>query len=594
MPDEGAEQPRKRASTPSAPAASKLRASSLAPATPNRKRGLPPVYTVKKGINPLPEPFRPLTLADIKAGLPVGLPNTGVIKVSERDVLPRQLFVFGNGDMGQHGFGTEALDEIKRPRKHPWVDGKNAKGELGIGGFEEVAAGGMHSLAIDSNGRLWSWGINDNAALGRQTTREPDIEAEVFETEPMPVEGLSPSGVGIISGPKEQGGGKEGPVETFRATRIAAGDSVSVALSEDGQVRVWGSFRSNDGLLGFDGQVGSSKTQFKPVSLPNLLRHSFVQVACGDDHVLALTTTGLVYSWGNGQQAQLGRRIIERRKINGLNPEKVGLKDIVLIGTGAYHSFAVDKKGQVFGWGLNSLRQVGIDSEEDIVPTPRIISALSPKELSSTRDVRVVSITAGQHHSLFLLSDGRVFGCGRCDGCELGLAPEHKAMAEVIEMRQKWKAKREAELNIEMAAWEKKIKAKKDAAAMATTNGINAASAAAAAMANVVSSDDLPPTMGPPPDEYIPTPVHVPFPRDVKIASLSSGARHVLAVSTQGVVYSWGFGNQSQLGLGDEEAAQTPTEVRSKQFKGFLGVMVSAGGQHSTVLAVRDPAIQVE
>lgn len=64
----------------------------------------------------------------------------------------------------------------------------------------------------------------------------------MFETEPMPVEGISPSGYGILGGPAPAGG-KEGEVDKFRATRIAAGDSVSVALSEEGDIRVWGSFR---------------------------------------------------------------------------------------------------------------------------------------------------------------------------------------------------------------------------------------------------------------------------------------------------------------------------------------------------------------
>lgn len=497
--------------------------------------------------------------------------------------------MFGNGDMGQHGLGTEALDEIKRPRKHGWVAEKIAKGDLGAGGLEQIIAGGMHTLAIDSNGKLWSWGVNDHAALGRQTTREADVEAEVYETEPLPVEGLSPTGRGVLPGPKAAGGGQQGDVETFRATRVAAGDSISAALSQDGQLRVWGSFRSNDGLLGFDGQVGSSKTQFQPTALPTLSQHSFVQVSCGDDHILALTTTGIVFAWGNGQQAQLGRRIIERRKINGLTPEKVGIKDAVLIGTGAYHSFVVDKKGQVWGWGLNSLQQVGIDSEEDIVATPRLLTALLPSKLSPNGDVRVVGIAAGQHHSLFLLSDGRVFGCGRCDGCELGLSPEHEAMKSVLEARQEWKATREAELKVEMEAYQKRMEDKRKAAA-ANTNGANAA------MANVVSADDLPPTIGTAPDGIISKPVHIPFPGgdSTKIASLSSSARNVLAVSTQGTVYSWGYGNQSQLGLGDEEAVETPTEVKSKQYKGFKGVMVSAGGQHSALLAVRDPEVTVE
>lgn len=584
-----------KATTPSratTPQPTLARSASVTPGTPTRggargKRGQPPVYVIRKGINSLPEPVKALTLADVKNGLPVGGPVAGA-NPTTTDVLPRQLFVFGNGDMGQHGLGTDVIDEIKRPRKHVWVDEKNTSGALGVGGFEQIAAGGMHTLAVDGNGRLWSWGINDNAALGRQTGREPDTEAEVFETQPMRVEGLAPNGKGVLAGSKEAGGGTEGEVDIFRATRVAAGDSISAALSEDGQVRVWGSFRSNDGLLGFDGQVGSSKMQFQPVSLPALQQHSFSQIACGDDHILALTTTGLVYTWGNGQQLQLGRRIIERRKINGLNPEKVGLRDVVLIGTGAYHSFAVDKKGNVYGWGLNSLKQVGIDSEEDTVATPRLIPSLSPKELSSDGSVKVVAITAGQHHSLFLLSDGRVFGCGRCDGCELGLdSSSNAAMLEVEKMRKEWRAKRQEELKVEMAAWEKRMAAKKEAAG-------EAGQPAESALSSVVSSDDLPPVMGPPPDEYIATPVHVPFPAGAKISTISAGARFNLATDSEGKVYSWGFGNQSQLGLGDEESAEVPTEVKSKQFKGHRAVLVAAGGQHSTVLAVRDPEVAVE
>lgn len=47
--------------------------------------------------------------------------------------------------------------------------------------------------------------------------------SEVLETQPMLVDGL----------------GAEG----FKAVRVAAGDSVSLALSDLGEVRCWGSFR---------------------------------------------------------------------------------------------------------------------------------------------------------------------------------------------------------------------------------------------------------------------------------------------------------------------------------------------------------------
>jgi len=334
--------------------------------------------------------------------------------------------------------------------------------------------------------------------------------------------------------------------------------------------------QSNDGLLGFDGTVGSDRTQFLPVALPVLTKYSFVQVACGDDHVVALTTDGIVFTWGNGQQSQLGRRIIERRKINGLTPERLSIKHIVTIGAGAYHSFAIDKTGNVWAWGLNSLRQTGIDSDEDTIPIPRKVDGLSPSDLGGAR---VIQITAGQHHSLFLLDDGRVFGAGRCDGFELGIDESHPSMKKVIEKRNAWAAKREDELKVEIPAWEKRMEQKR--ASQASASGGQAGS-----MDMVVSEEDMPPRKGPPPDEYVSEPIHIPFPNSAKVVSIACGARHNLAVDKDGVVYSWGFGVSSQLGQGDEEQMETPTPVKSKQLLPYSTVVATAGGQHSILLAV--------
>ena len=101
------------------------------------------------------------------------------------------------------------------------------------GGLEAVAAGGMHTLTIDEGGRIRSWGINDNACLGRVTSDVLDadgnvIENEALETVPFVIESLEK--------------------ENFRAVSVAAGDSVSVAVSDKGEIRAWGSFRVGDGL----------------------------------------------------------------------------------------------------------------------------------------------------------------------------------------------------------------------------------------------------------------------------------------------------------------------------------------------------------
>lgn len=121
----------------------------------------PPGYVVRKGFNALPASIPAITKEILQADLastatsaiPAETPAN--VKVLENgEALAREMFVFGNGDMGQHGLGTEALDEIKRPRRHAWVAKANEEGKLGKGGLEMIAAGGMHSLAIDSTGRV--------------------------------------------------------------------------------------------------------------------------------------------------------------------------------------------------------------------------------------------------------------------------------------------------------------------------------------------------------------------------------------------------------------------------------------------------------
>ncbi|QRV82740.1 RCC1/BLIP-II protein [Ceratobasidium sp. AG-Ba] len=435
-----------------------------------------------------------------------------------------QVFVFGNGDMGQFGLGTDTLGDISRPRLHSWFKDAIEAGVLGRG---------MHTLAVDELGKNGSQGINDNAALGRPTigVAHPErpnelIEAEVLETQPMVVQG-SVRSMFVLA--------------TRSAWRL-----------------------SSDGLLGFDPSA-PRVTQVLPTVPEKLARERFTQITCGTDHVLALTAKGVIVAWGNGQQAQLGRRIIERRKINGLVPHRLALRRIRLVGSGSYHSFAVDDKGEVWAWGLNSMRQCGVGLDEDVVAQPTIVPGLSPSKLGKGR--RVVAVSGGEHHSIFLLNDGSVYGCGRCDGFELGLADEHPAMVELRARTQK--AKEEAEED-----WVK----------------------------NGGQLSEMPPFIT---DEYVPEPVQIFFPppptasdpdpplvhgkKTTKIASISVGTRHNLAVSEAGHAYSWGYGNQGQLGLGPQvEGQRVPKRVRSKAMEGFKVIGCAAGGQHCLLMCVKE------
>lgn len=68
------------------------------------------------------------------------------------------IFIFGDGDCGQLGFGEDVTERL-RPAPLD-VDGKR---------FVQVVCGGMHTAALSKDGSVYTWGVNDEGALGRPT-----------------------------------------------------------------------------------------------------------------------------------------------------------------------------------------------------------------------------------------------------------------------------------------------------------------------------------------------------------------------------------------------------------------------------------------
>lgn len=112
-----------------------------------------------------------------------------------------------------------------------------------------------------------------------------------------------------------------------------------------------------------------------------------------------------------------------------MEPEHLDIREAVVIGTGSYHSFAVDKNGTVWAWGLNNFGQLGFKSASRITDAVHYnaedVPALHPDVTGS----KVVQIAGGEHHTLFRLEDGRVFAVGRNDGGQLGVTLDHPSMS---------------------------------------------------------------------------------------------------------------------------------------------------------------------
>ncbi|TFK24771.1 RCC1 domain-containing protein [Coprinopsis marcescibilis] len=325
------------------------------------------------------------------------------------------VFIWGASDSGQLGLG-ERMDEVPRPKPHPWVKENILKGTFGTepgAGIVTVTSGGLHTYLLDEAGNVWSSGTNDEGALGRETKKDPsDNEPDLRANHYAVIKGLND--------------------DEFRATRLAAGDNFGAALGEKGELKVWGTFRDDEGKSSFSSDV---KKQLLPTSVSVLGRTTarsrydpISSITGGENHLVALTTRGEVYSWGIGGSGQLGRRVLVRHKQDALVPQRVVLgiraRKAVLIGAGLRATFAVDEAGEVWAWGMNSVGQLGIGERGDGVSQPTRLPVLSPANLDGDR---VVQVEGGEFHTLFLTEQGRVYACGACNDFQLGIPEEHEA-----------------------------------------------------------------------------------------------------------------------------------------------------------------------
>ncbi|KAJ4009574.1 hypothetical protein NW752_009165 [Fusarium irregulare] len=330
-------------------------------------------------------------------------------KINDAPTKILDVYVFGEGSSGELGLGSKRVNnkkpiDVKRPR----LNDNLAAASTGV---VQISCGGMHAIALTHDNKILTWGVNDQGALGRDTNWDGGLrdmdKAEDSDSEDEDDTGINPK----ESTPSAVSDEHFAPGTKF--VQVVASDSASFTLTEDGRVYGWGTFRSSDGILGFSETI---KVQSTPVLIKDL--KNIKALSAGSNHILALDHKGNVVAWGCGQQNQLGRRIIERNKMSSLIPQGVGLPrgKIAKIACGSYHSFAIDKEGQVYGWGLNNFGEIGVESnagEDDAV-------ILRPAKLTYLDDFNITEIDGGEHHSLACSDKGDLLTWGRVDGYQVG------------------------------------------------------------------------------------------------------------------------------------------------------------------------------
>ncbi|MGA3268670.1 MAG: hypothetical protein ABSE16_17850 [Verrucomicrobiota bacterium] len=166
-------------------------------------------------------------------------------------------------------------------------------------------------------------------------------------------------------------------------------------------------FLKNDGSLwamGYDllGQLGDG-TNSTEVSVPEqIVASNVTAIAGGGAHSLFLQNDGSLWAMGNDQSGQLGDGIVNSiyNPAETNLPEMIVASNVTAIAAGFNHSLFLKSDGSLWGMGANNYGQLG-DGTYNSTNRPELIVAGG-----------VTAIAAGSFHSLFLKSDGSLWAMG--------------------------------------------------------------------------------------------------------------------------------------------------------------------------------------
>ncbi len=236
------------------------------------------------------------------------------------------LWTWGWNNYGQLGNGTNNLFDLRnapQPILTNWT-------------WKIVSVGSSYTVAIRDDGTMWSWGDNNSGQLGEGSyisTNTPQLV---------------------------QGG--------FLWKAVAAGGSHTVALRDDDTLWVWGS--SFYGQLGLGALVTRTNTP-QPI-LPEL---RWSAIAAGESHTLALRQDGVLWAWGINNGGQLGNNSLVSSNLP--QPVQTNVAWSAISGSRLYDSAAFREDGSLWTWGRNEYGLLGLGTSGGTVSSPRRVLAPS-------------------------------------------------------------------------------------------------------------------------------------------------------------------------------------------------------------------------
>ena len=275
-----------------------------------------------------------------------------------------ELYAWGSNKNGQLGIGTTTDNELAPQRVGNDSD------------WEAISGGEYHSLALKSDGTIYSWGANSVGQLGNGENGADFADISKDKTAPIQI----------------------GTDRDWRT--VSAGSSHSLAIKTDNTLHVWGNNAT--------GQLGLGDTTDK--NSPTRVSTGWKTVSAGFAHSLALKNDNTLYAWGWNWKGQVGNGKSGSTSEKETTPQKISAEtNWNGIAAGYLHSLVFKNNGEIYAWGDNSDYQLGDGTFMNRSGLTKVKSD----------DTDWKAIGAGEIYSLALKTNGTLYTWG--DKSKIGI-----------------------------------------------------------------------------------------------------------------------------------------------------------------------------
>ncbi|XP_068110618.1 serine/threonine-protein kinase Nek9 isoform X2 [Hyperolius riggenbachi] len=214
------------------------------------------------------------------------------------------------------------------------------------------------------------------------------------------------------------GGGKTTPqkLDVFkggcRARQVCAGDGHFAVVTVEKELYTWVNMQGGSKLHGQLGH-GDRASYRQPKHVEKLQGKSVKHVSCGSDFTVCIADEGQVYSFGSdyygclGVGQAFGSEVLEPILVDFFVNEPVEQ-----VSCGDSHLMVLTRSKCVYSWGCGEYGRLGLDSEDDVY---------SPQKVEVQRGLCIVSVSCGSDGSFLLTQSGKVLACGSNEHNKLGL-----------------------------------------------------------------------------------------------------------------------------------------------------------------------------